>query len=115
MSPNGLIGVSYNEEAEDLECEIISIELKRCKIPKEHFKGKKSGYYFVMHKNHFNKKTINYEVPPIQVIIDESIEPTDTTIFPSDSTIQSDDSKGNNISSSLSLLNCLLSLILAII
>ena len=68
-----LKGISFNEKANDLECEIINerneIGFLKCKINKSHFIGKQSGYYFIQQSNHLNTKSINYEVPPIKVIL----------------------------------------------
>ena len=62
-------GFTYNEDENDLFCDSYYF-LKRCYVSKEHFKGKKNGFYFIKHNNHLGKKTINYEVPPIKVILD---------------------------------------------
>ena len=67
-SPNSLNGLTFNEEASDLECEKIGRRIKRCKVPKSHFTGKTSGYYFTQHTNHLGKKSISYEAAPVQVI-----------------------------------------------
>lgn len=42
--PNGINGITFNENAEDLKC-INLKKIKRCQVPKEHFKGKNDGYY----------------------------------------------------------------------
>ena len=67
-----LTGFTYNENEKDLTCQSVERSLKKCEITKEHFKGKKSGAYFLKHTNHLEKKSISYEVPPIKVIVDES-------------------------------------------
>ena len=64
-------GLTYNEEAEDLTCEQIERKVKKCEITKEHFKGKKNGF-FIKHTNHKVTKTISYEVLPVKVILDSS-------------------------------------------
>ena len=66
--PFGDEGLTFNEEENDLFCQPYYL-LKRCNVSKEHFKGKKNGLYFIKHSNHLGKKTINYEVPPIKVIL----------------------------------------------
>ena len=45
-----------------------------CNIPKKYFEGKKNGYYYVHHKNHLGTKSVNYEAPPIKVILTEEEE-----------------------------------------
>ena len=66
-----LNGMTFNENAPDLECENINKRLKRCTVPKSHFKGLESGYYFTKHQNHLNGKSISYEVPPVKVILSD--------------------------------------------
>jgi len=68
---NLLTGITFNEEAEDLICETFDYVIKRCKVPKSHFNGKKSGYYFTKHSNHLNGKSTSYEAPPIKIILPE--------------------------------------------
>ena len=65
-------GIALNEEADYLNCEIILESYIKCTLDKHHFNGKKSGYYFTKHSNPMNVKSINYEVPPIKVIVDEN-------------------------------------------
>ena len=79
--PKSLTGITFNENEKDLVCENLGSFMKRCTVPKSHFTGKKTGYYFTKHQNHLNKKSSSYEALPIKVI------------FPSDSK-----SKGNIIS-----------------
>jgi len=71
-SPKSLTGLTFNEDASDLSCQIIGTEIKRCTVPKSHFEGKKSGYYFLKHNNHLGKKSTSYEGIPIKVILDSS-------------------------------------------
>ena len=56
--PRDVNGITFNEYAEDLKC-INLIQIKRCKVPKEHFKGKNDGYYYIKYDNNldFNSKT----------------------------------------------------------
>ena len=70
--PEKFVGITFNEEANDLTCQDIGREVKRCTVPKSHFKGKKSGYYFTKHSNHLNGKSYSYEAPPIKVILNDS-------------------------------------------
>ena len=70
--PKYFNGITFNEDAEDLNCEILQNRLKRCIVPKSHFKGKTSGYYFTKHTNHLDTKSTNYEGSPVRVILDDS-------------------------------------------
>ena len=70
-SPEYVTGLTFNEKAEDLACEITGYVIK-CVVPKSHFKGKKNGYYFTKHRNQFEGKSISYEIPPIKVILPDS-------------------------------------------
>ena len=68
-------GIRLNMDEEDLECEITGDDdLSYCLVSKSHFKGKKSGYYYIIHVNAFNEKVTFYEIPPIKVILNESEE-----------------------------------------
>lgn len=67
--PKNLIGITLNEEANDLNCEIFRNRIKRCTVPKSHFKDKKNGYYFTKFHNFNNTKSVAYEIPPIKVIL----------------------------------------------
>jgi len=60
---------TFIEDEEDLKCEQTGFKLITCQVPKKHFKGKETGLYFIKHKNHINKKSTSYEVPPIKVIL----------------------------------------------
>ena len=74
--PETLRGLTFNEDATDLSCKIIGREIKRCTVPKSHFEGKQSGYYFLKHENHLGGKSTCYEGIPIKVILDDSPSPT---------------------------------------
>ena len=67
--PDSLTGITFNEDAEDLVCETLGKETKRCKVPKSHFNGKESGYYFTKHSNFLDGKSFSYEAPPIKIIL----------------------------------------------
>ena len=69
--PESLKGITLNEDSEDLQCQNLGKEIKRCKVPKSHFNGKGSGYYFTKHSNHLGGKSFSYEAPPIKVILPE--------------------------------------------
>ena len=105
-SPKDLVGITFNEEANDLTCQTIGKQIKRCTVPKSHFEGKKNGYYFTMHSNHLNGKSYSYDAPPVKVILNDSPDPEPTDPEPTDpeptdpepTEKPSDDSKGNIIS-----------------
>ena len=78
-NPEYLNGITLNSDSTDLKCENIK-QLKRCIVPKSHFNGKKSGYYFTNYKNHLNSKTICYNIPPIKVILPNSNN-SDTSLY----------------------------------
>ena len=72
-NPGYLNGFTYNEDVQDLFCEIKGKEMKKCEVNREHFKGKGSGLYFLKHRNHLGNKTISYEIQPIKVILKSNI------------------------------------------
>ena len=69
--PDNLYGFTYNEDSEDLECDVIGGSIKKCLVSKSHFNGKKNGYYFLKNDIYLNKKSILYEVNPVKVILSE--------------------------------------------
>ena len=61
----------------NLECE-KKRDFLICILPKSHFEGQKSGYYFPRYVNDLNEEYIFYSVPPFKVILnDESKTPDD--------------------------------------
>ena len=76
-SPEQLRGLTFNEDATDLSCKIIGREIKRCTVPKSHFEGKQSGYYFIKHENHLGGRSTCYEGIPIKAILNDPPSPTD--------------------------------------
>ena len=70
--PPYVVGITFNENKPDLDCQTFGEEIKRCTLPKSYFEGKKSGYYFTKHDNHFDGKSFNYEVAPVKVILDDT-------------------------------------------
>jgi hypothetical protein len=70
-NPDSLTGITFNEDAEDLICETLGRRIKRCEVPKSHFNGKESGYYFTKHTNLLDGKSFSYEAPPIKIILPE--------------------------------------------
>ena len=69
MAPNNIKGLTFNEEKEDLTFNIRENELLRCTVPKKHFEGKKTDYYFIKHTNYKNGKSTNYESTPVKIIL----------------------------------------------
>lgn len=69
---NKIISFTLNNESSDLECENIEF-IKKCIVPKTHFNGKGSGYYFTYYKldssNEYIKDYLNH---PFKVILPES-------------------------------------------
>ena len=71
-NPKSLVGLTFNENKEDLSCQTIGKFIKKCTVPKSHFEGKKTGYYFLKHNNHLNGKSTSYEGLPVKVILNGS-------------------------------------------
>ena len=66
-------GIRLNAKADDIECEVLGTDgLLRCHISANHFKGKKSGNYYIIHVNDLNEKSTFYECPPFKVILNDS-------------------------------------------
>ena len=69
--PNSLDGISFNENAENLKCDNL-VNIKRCNISKDHFKGKNDEYYYLIYEIPFSKnKTISYINSPVTVIFNK--------------------------------------------
>ena len=68
-SADYLKGMTFNKDKGDLSCKKMKNSLLNCTIPKSHFEGKESGYYFTQHTNHLNGKSAFYESSPINVIL----------------------------------------------
>ena len=64
-----LTAITFNENEKDLDCEDLGSSIRKCIVPKSHFKDKTNGYYFIKYQNHLNYKSIAYEVPPIKVVL----------------------------------------------
>ena len=73
----GLYGLTFNENANDLDCirKYPGDRLLVCNVTKSHFSGKKSGYYYIKHTNTLGKKSTNYEVAPIKILLNDGIDP----------------------------------------
>ena len=69
---SNLKGITFNKDNEDLSCEKRKNNFVRCNVTKNHFDGKKSGYYFTKHTNHLGGKSTYYESAPVKVILKES-------------------------------------------
>ena len=57
----GFWELTFNQNSSYLLCDKSKNTLT-CIVPKSHFKGKESGYYFLMHTNHLNNLSYLYEV-----------------------------------------------------
>ena len=71
-NPGYFKGITFNQDKGDLSCEIRHDVNVRCTIPKSHFDGKKTGYYYTKHTNHLNSKSTYYIIDPIKVILNSS-------------------------------------------
>ena len=106
LYPEKVNGITFNEDAEDLKCENF-IEKKRCIVPKEHFKGKKDGYYYIKYDNLLlNKKFSSFMSNPMTIIVSKKEEETDketktdngiNTDIETDKKINTDNSSSNTI------------------
>ena len=67
-----LTGLTFNENKGDLTCQIIKRKITKCTVPKSHFDGKETGYYFLKHTNYLYGKSTSYEGVPVKVILDGS-------------------------------------------
>ena len=70
-NPENERGIRLNPEGNALACTIESKTIKRCTVSIDHFKDKKSGYYFTHHLNHLDNTIIYHEATPINVILPE--------------------------------------------
>ena len=77
----GFWELTFNQNSSYLLCDKSKNTLT-CIVPKSHFKGKESGYYFLMHTNHLNNLSYLYEVSPIKVILPESETDQDSEQVP---------------------------------
>lgn len=59
--PAEIFGITFNEEEKDLKCENL-INIKRCLVTEENFRGKNDSYYYIKYDdlNFNNKKIIFY-------------------------------------------------------
>ena len=76
--PEDAKGIKLNPDGNDLECTEFYHKLKICTVNKSHFENKTNGYYYTHHLNHLNKSIIYYESSPINVILTESKEDSDS-------------------------------------
>ena len=61
-------GITLNPDKGNLECVDLT-SIKKCKVPKSHFDGKKGGCYFINHINNVGEHSKNYETFGIKVIL----------------------------------------------
>ena len=69
VNPIYFRGIRLNPESEELDCEELyyNFKIKKCLVPKTHFNGKESGYYYTYYLNGENGLNINYDISPILV------------------------------------------------
>ena len=72
-------GIKLNKDSNDLECEKLE-SILRCIVPKNHFKGKKSGYYSLVYVED-SQVTTFYEIPSFEVVLNETEPDIDTNII----------------------------------
>ena len=65
------IKLKLNPNSTDLQCNDLNGMIK-CNVSYFHFMGEKSGFYNTYHLNHEKEYIINYNIPPINVIIPEN-------------------------------------------
>lgn len=70
-NPNYLNGITFNENSEDLKC-VDSGNLKKCIVPRDHFKEEKKRYYYIKYNGFNNSKFNSYENFPIKIILPEN-------------------------------------------
>lgn len=79
-NPNYLNGITFDENSEDLKC-VDSGNLKKCIVPKEHFKDPKKRYYYIKYNGYNNNKFISYENFPVEIILSEDEDDNKTLII----------------------------------
>ena len=66
--------LTFNPKYGHLECEMGRFySTAQCIVPKSHFQGKKSGYYYLYYNDSFGVKSVFYDVSPFKVILSGSI------------------------------------------
>ena len=66
-----IIKIKINPDSNALDCYNNNI-IKKCIVPKSHFEGKNSSYYYIMHSNSLDDWIVSYELSPIQIILPEN-------------------------------------------
>ena len=64
--------LSINPKLGNLKCDIYPTTIQ-CIVPKSHFTGEKSGYYYIHYTDSLGDKSIFYEINPFKVILSGSI------------------------------------------
>ena len=68
-------GIRLNPDSEELNCGFPLYEDDiKCLVPKSHFNGKQSGYYYTYYLNNKNGLNIFYEISPFLVILPKEDE-----------------------------------------
>ena len=65
------IKIKINPDSNALDCYNENF-VKKCLVPKSHFEGKNSSYYYIMHSNSFDDWIVSYELSPIKIILPEN-------------------------------------------
>ena len=71
--PEKISGIRLNPYSEELDRVNPNKKLKKCLVPKSHFKEKESGYYYIYYINRENGLNIFYDISPILVILDNEL------------------------------------------
>ena len=79
-NPDRVKNIRFNEAGNDLECEDKS-EMKICQVPKSHFNGAKTGYYFVRHKSETNGYMAHYEAFGVNYVLQNKGKMVSSSIF----------------------------------
>ena len=79
-NPKEVKNIRFNEAGSDLQCEDKS-ELKICQVPKSHFNGAKTGYYFVHHKSESNGYMAHYEAFGVNYVLQNKGKMVSSSIF----------------------------------
>ena len=66
---------------DDLKCDHINNYILRCIVTRNHFKNKRTGYYYTYYLNSYNKFILAYKISPIFVILPEEEIPEDNKII----------------------------------
>lgn len=63
-----LLNMRLNKDGNDLECTNAEM-IKKCIVKKDHFEGKKNGYYLIYHRDKSGQYIANYEYFGVEVVL----------------------------------------------